>query len=419
MKSRAVRFALQALFVALLAAAGYAVWQSESAAVAAATPPRTFDERARAVARSFLEIKAAQPGYVAAGQGEDYWVARVAALVGATRDGLASLQPQPGSRRRAPSSTAPRQRSKISNRWIGAPANTSAAVSACWPRTWCSRTASKVDAAVAAIERAQAAERTAGESAIKARRQEQLLAAGGAAALGVLIVSRWCRCPARNQSPREGESAGRESAPEERTASPLSITRTPAPAGNAVITPPDPPPSALPAPAPAPALAAPPVPSSPGVDLPGIAALCSDLARVIDTRSLPAALARAASLLNASGLVIWVADPDGRELAPVIAHGYPQHLLSRMGTIPRDAENATASAYRTGLVQIVTADDISPGAIAAPLLSPSGPLGVMAAELLQDGERRDATRAAATIVAAQLSTLMGPPPPPAARASPK
>jgi hypothetical protein len=146
------------------------------------------------------------------------------------------------------------------------------------------------------------------------------------------------------------------------------------------------------------------------VDLPGIAALCSDLARVIDTRALPAALARAAALLNASGLVIWVADPDGRELAPVIAHGYPQHLLSRMGTIPRDAENATASAYRTGVVQIVTADDISPGAIAAPLLSPSGPLGVMAAELLHDGERRDATRAAATIVAAQLSTLMGPPP---------
>ena len=34
----------------------------------------------------------------------------------------------------------------------------------------------------------------------------------------------------------------------------------------------------------------------------------------------------------------------------------------------------------------------------------------MAAELLHDGERRDATRAAITIVAAQLSTLMGPPP---------
>ena len=151
-------------------------------------------------------------------------------------------------------------------------------------------------------------------------------------------------------------------------------------------------------------------PSSPGVDLAGIAALCSDLARVFDTRALPAALERAAALLNASGLVIWVADPDGRELAPVMAHGYPQHQLARMGTIPKDAENATAAAFRTGLVQIVKADDISHGAIAAPLLSPSGPVGVMAAELLQDGERRDGTRAAAAIVAAQLSTLVGPPP---------
>ena len=97
------------------------------------------------------------------------------------------------------------------------------------------------------------------------------------------------------------------------------------------------------------------------------------------------------------------------ELAPVIAHGYPQHLVTRMGTIPRDAENATAAAFRTGLVQMV-GGRISQGAIAAPLLSPAGPLGVMAAELLQDGERRDATRAAVTIVAAQLSTLMGPPP---------
>ena len=94
MKSRAVRFALQALFVALLAAAGYVVWQQESKSVEVANAARAFDERARALTRSFLEIKSAQPGYVAAGQGEDYWVARVAALIGSTRDGLASLQPQ-------------------------------------------------------------------------------------------------------------------------------------------------------------------------------------------------------------------------------------------------------------------------------------------------------------------------------------
>jgi hypothetical protein len=104
-----------------------------------------------------------------------------------------------------------------------------------------------------------------------------------------------------------------------------------------------------------------------------------------------------------------VADPDGRELTAVIAHGYPQNLVSRLGTIARDAENATAAAFRTGVVQTVKSDAVSHGAIAAPLITPAGPVGVMAAEVLNDGERNEMTRAAAAIVAAQLATLVGPP----------
>lgn len=130
---------------------------------------------------------------------------------------------------------------------------------------------------------------------------------------------------------------------------------------------------------------------------------------MLDTRDLPAALAHAAALLEASGIVIWIADPDGRELSAVVAHGYPDHLLVRMGNIPRDAENATAAAFRTGLVQSVAAEGPSPGAIAAPLLSPAGPVGVMAAEVLNGREQQDAVRAVAAILAAQLATLMGPP----------
>jgi hypothetical protein len=147
----------------------------------------------------------------------------------------------------------------------------------------------------------------------------------------------------------------------------------------------------------------------PAVDLPGIADLCTELSRVIDTRALAPALDRAAALLDASGIVIWIADPDGRELAPVMAQGYPPHLVARLGTIARDAENVTAAAFRTGVIQTMKSDAVSQGAIAAPLLTPAGPVGVMAAELSRDGERRDATRAVAAIVAAQLATLMGPP----------
>ena len=99
----------------------------------------------------------------------------------------------------------------------------------------------------------------------------------------------------------------------------------------------------------------------------------------------------------------------GASSLPVIAHGYPQNLVARLGTMSRDAENVTAAAFRTGLMQTLKADAISHGAIAAPLLTPAGPVGVMAAEVLNDGERRESTRAAAAIVAAQLATLMGPP----------
>jgi hypothetical protein len=133
------------------------------------------------------------------------------------------------------------------------------------------------------------------------------------------------------------------------------------------------------------------------------------MARLVDTRALPGMLERAAGLLDASGIVLWIADPDGRELAPIVTHGYSAQVVTRLGTIPRGAENATAAAFRTSLLQTVDADTVSSGAIAAPLVTPSGCVGVMAAEIRHEGERQEAILAAAGIVAAQLATLVGPP----------
>jgi hypothetical protein len=145
------------------------------------------------------------------------------------------------------------------------------------------------------------------------------------------------------------------------------------------------------------------------LDLQAIASLCTDLSRVDDTMALPPLLERAASVLDAAGIILWIADPDGRELNPVLAHGYPEHLVNRLGTIPRGAENATAAAYRTGMLQTVYADGISNGALAAPLLTCGGCVGVMAAEVKADKEKLEANLAAATILAAQLASLVGPP----------
>ena len=397
MKSRAFRIALHVLFVGIVAAAAYVVWKKESESNAAASAVRSFTERAHTTERSLLEIKSAHPGYVAAGQGEDFWIRKVEALTASTResiDALRSIAQSPAARtevgaagdalddfeqmdRRARDYTRNGQRLLASDLVF-------------------SDGIEKMDAAVAAIDRARLAETDAALAATSLRRRDELMAVGGAAALGVLLMLALVPLPrpaaapsAAEPAPKPAESPARQIAP----APARAVASRPAPAASPSIA----------------AAAAAAKPQGPVVDLPGMAALCTDLARAIDTRALPPALERAARILDASGLVIWVADPDGRELAPVIAHGYPRNVLTRLGTIPKDAENATAAAFRTGVVQTVKSDAISHGAIAAPLMTPAGPVGVMAAEVLNDGERRDATRAAAAIVAAQLATLMGPP----------
>ena len=147
----------------------------------------------------------------------------------------------------------------------------------------------------------------------------------------------------------------------------------------------------------------------PGVQLQELARVCSELARLSDTGSVPGILERTATALDASWLVLWVADAEGKVLTPIAAHGYAASVLARMGTLRADGENATAAAFRTGMVQTVRANGSSNGAIAAPLIAPTGALGVMSAEVRHDGERHEDRLAAAAIVAAQLATIIGVP----------
>jgi hypothetical protein len=403
MKSRAFRFALHVLFVGIVAAAAYVVWQKESEAAATAGAARAFSERAHAASRTFLEIKSAHPGYVAAGQGEDFWVAKVDALIVSARESLGTLRSAAqGANARGDLGVAEealddfvqmdrraRDYSRNGQRLLASDLVFSDGIE-------------KMDTAVAAVERARLAEAESALAAINIGRRDELMTAAGAAAIGILLM--FVLVPLPRPAPVAAPAAVSAEAQSRPVVEgpPRNLAPSPPPAA-AVVRPP-----AVPAPSSLPAATK---PAAPMLDLQGMAALCTDLSRAMDTRALPPALERAARLLNASGLVIWIADPDGRELAPVISHGYPQNVITRLGTIPRDAENATAAAFRTGLVQTVKGDAISNGAIAAPLMTPTGPVGVMAAEVLNDGERRDATRAAAAIVAAQLATLMGPPTP--------
>ena len=144
--------------------------------------------------------------------------------------------------------------------------------------------------------------------------------------------------------------------------------------------------------------------TSPQPDLGLVADVCGALARTADANSLRDALARAASVLDARGIVIWIG--AGEELFPALAYGYDDRIVGRLGPIPRNAANATAAAWRSAQMRTVPADAMSNGAIAVPLSGVNGCVGVFAAELREGREQDAATQAVASVIAAQLAAIV-------------
>jgi GAF domain-containing protein len=142
------------------------------------------------------------------------------------------------------------------------------------------------------------------------------------------------------------------------------------------------------------------------VDLAEAARLCTDLARVKESGELAGLLARAADLLDASGIVLWIVGPDGAALRPAASHGYSDHALARMRTLSGRSENAVSVAFRTGRLEVVRGGADKPGAIVAPIVTPGGCVGAVAAEIRHGAEASPSVQAVATIVAAQLASLV-------------
>ena len=386
MKKGAVRVALLVVFLAAMATTAYLFWKADRLARLDASTAASFDANASDAVGQVADLRAAQQAYVAAGQGPDFWFARTTAYTNDLKARLASLRSQ---------------------------ASTPATVSALDEAVGVLQDFEQMDRRArefarghqlvlasdlifsdgldvtrklaASIEEGRATERAAFDALIVAEQRRQLYSFGAAVAGSTLIVLLLM-------------PAGRR---EVRVETPITADAEPAPAGAGSLsldldswTPPK-----------SQAAAA----KTPTVDLQTVAAICGELARLNDTRALPGVLERASQLLDAQGIILWIADPDGRELTPILAHGYPRNLVTRLGNILRDADNATAAALRTGLVQTVKGDAASNGAIAAPLVTASGCVGVMAAEVRHEGESQEAVVAAAGIIASQLATLVGPP----------
>ena len=409
MRSRAVRMTLTLLAVAALGAAAYFTWTIETREGDRRATVAAFDAALTAGLRSAFELRAAQQAYVAAGQSESYWFDKVTALSESLRGSIDTLNATAGSQ---PARDALANATTSLKTFEGADRRARN-----YAATGQKLLASDIifaDGLTAATDLIGSLDQAAGYSAAartvaaSAAQREQLTYLGAAAGVVLLVLLLLTPVGAGAATPvaavQEQASAPTEPAavldlklrgdePPVRRPPVVTVApkKTPAPLSPASAQNPAPPPSAA-------------------VEIQALASVCTDLAKLSDTDTLPGILERTARTLDASGLVLWVADFEGAELVPVATHGYPASVLARLGTIRRDAENATAAAFRTGLIQIVPGTGSAGGAIAAPLVTPAGCRGVMSAEVRGGGEKQPAKLAAAAIVSAQLSALVGPPP---------
>ena len=149
----------------------------------------------------------------------------------------------------------------------------------------------------------------------------------------------------------------------------------------------------------------------PGIEinaLKEVSEICSDLSSLSDPGALEGALGRVSTLLNATGLIVWIASNDNSTLAPVATSGFDPKLVARIGKIPRDSSNLTAAAFRENAAKVSAPTGTTPGALAVPMGSPSGAAGVLSIELKAGQAVDDQKVALAGIVAAQLATLAMP-----------
>ena len=399
MRYRGVRIVLLLVFMAALGMAAYRIFELERRIAAEAERGRAFDALSWTLAGGILDLRAAQQAYVSVGQGEAYRMERVSSRLETLQRDLAILKESAGGSEAADELNAASnslesfQQMDASAR--GYLANGQRLLASDLIFTDGIELSAEIGGR---ITTARLHDRATSDRVIWPARLDQASFAASAGLVG-LIVAALLVSPvrARAAAPR---APSEEPAPAPAPAEAIDENDVLA---NASLHP------ELPKPVPVGAVQA--ETGADGETLQAAAALCTTFGRVSDAGDLPPALERAAELLDASGLIIWVANGTGLELRPALAHGYSTSALSRLGPIGRDDDNATALAFRNASLEIVESDGRASGAVIAPLLGPAGCTGVLAAEVRHGKESSDATRAIAAIVAAQVASLSATPVP--------
>lgn len=142
-------------------------------------------------------------------------------------------------------------------------------------------------------------------------------------------------------------------------------------------------------------------------DLSGVASLCMALGRAEDQEAVTGILRDAGRILGARGVILWVWDAVRASLCPAIAHGYSDATIQQLALVARSTDTATTAAFRTGEARAVEGGGgRATGAFVTPLLTPRGCAGVLAMEFADGAEQRKSIQAFATILGAQLATLL-------------
>jgi hypothetical protein len=382
MRSRAVKLTLSALVLAALGAVAFFVYQTEQQIANRRSATRLFEERVRAVDRALAEVRAGQNAYVAAGQSAGVWIPKVssAAVEAAqTVDVLRTAAMTADARSSLMEAAATIVEIGNVDRRVVDYLKSGQQVMAA--DVVYSEAGPTVATAANHVDSARALELQGQDVAEREDRQLQAyaLAASGLATVGLLLLFAAAPTVQIEQAP---------SVAHDLSLKPIDDDIPPMPA--AVRIEDD-------------------VPRHSAPTMKAAAEICTEIGRVNDRGDLVRLLGRAAELMDASGLVIWMGNTSGGELRPALAHGYSSQILGRMPAVAKNENNAAASAYRTGVMQIVLArPGVSSGALVAPLLTPDGCIGALSAEIRSRGETSDTTQALVVLFAAQLAAVLAP-----------
>lgn len=409
MNRRGVRLTLFAVMVAALAATGYTMFTLEHQARAQRLLTRDFDRSAERAMTAVDDTRLAWLAMMAPGQGADYWMPRAAASLDSAHTDVAALR----QRTRMADATndldaAVASLDELKDLHASLAAQVRRDERSAAARTLFAEGLDGTGGILQRIDSARQAELVASDREIADIRINEAIAGAVCASLALLITG--LLVPSRRQVAEvvaTMEPATDHPGLSLRDAAPVRVSAPPA-SLNASATEATYPDAALPVPSAAHDDAHLPRDRKKVPEVRAAADLCTDFARLVDSQELPGLLERSARLLDATGLVVWLIDQDGKHLRASLAHGYPAQALARMPAIDRQADNATAAAFRNHDVQIVKTNGMSNGAITVPLLGPRGCIGVVAAEVRHGREGSEMMRQIARLVAAQLSTLVAP-----------